>query len=101
MYEKCPVTLKMNRSILKNGEFDEGICEGIVIRYNPEEECIYLLSENRELPEYSLDAVYECRIQTETQELACLGMIKERYSNKFGKIIKYKIQNGFYKKLVN
>ena len=101
MFEKCPITLKMVRSILRDGFFDEETCHGTIIRYVPEEECIYFLSDDRALSEYSLDAVYECRITTKEKNIACLGMVKDRYQNKTGNIVKYKIQNGFYKNLVN
>jgi len=100
MYENCPVVLNMVRSILRDGYFDEDEREAKVIRYDEEEGMLYLSVESYDLPEYSLDAIYECRLKAE-EEVACLGMIKERYQNGDGYIIKYKIQNGFYKKLVN
>lgn len=100
MYEKCPVKLNMVRSILRDGIFDEDEREAEVIRYDEETELLYLSVESYDLPEYSLDAIYECRIEAE-EEVACLGVVKERYQNGDGYIIKFKIQNGFYKKLVN
>lgn len=100
MYENCPVKLNMVRSILKDGIFDEDEREAEVFRYDEGEEVLYLSVKSYDLPEYSLDAIYECRIEAE-EEMTCLGVIKERYRKESSYIIKYKIQNGFYKKLVN
>lgn len=100
MYENCPVMLNMVRSILREGYFDEDEHQAKVLRYDEAEELLYLSVESYDLPEYSLDAIYECRIESE-EEVSCLGMIKERYRSGDDHIIKYKIQNGFYKKLVN
>ncbi|MGF0031965.1 hypothetical protein ACQRBN_03210 [Bariatricus sp. SGI.154] len=101
MYEECQVTLRMERMILKDGYFDEKIHHCKIITYHPEEESIYLLSEDTELPAFSLDGIYECRIETKDGTIGCKGCIRERYWNKRGKVMKYQIKNGFYKNLVN
>ncbi|MBM6971921.1 hypothetical protein H6A17_12855 [Mordavella massiliensis] len=100
MYEKCKARLKMVRVILKDGYLDEASYSCQVIRYQKEEESIYLLTET-DLPAFSLDGIYECRIDTPDGTVACTGMILERYWNELGNVIKFRIQNGFYKNLVN
>ncbi len=40
-------------------------------------------------------------IENSEDPVICKGIIKERYWNKAGKVMKFKIQNGFYKKLLN
>ena len=87
MYEECSARLRMVRVILKDGYLDEVSHPCSVIKYRPEEECIYLLTDNK-LSSFSLT-------------LACTGMLLERYWNKSGNVIKFRIQNGFYKNLVN
>ena len=42
MYEECPALLQMTRTFLEDGEKDEIIHHCKVIRYDPEEENIYL-----------------------------------------------------------
>ena len=101
MYEKCPAELRMSRMVLKDGYFDETSHSCKIITYNPDEECIYFLSEETELPIFSLDGIYECHIETSNGNIGCNGFIEERYWNKSGKILKFQIRNGFYKKLVN
>ena len=59
---------------------------------------MYLVSEEAELTSYSLDGIYECSIENLEDPVICKGIIKERYWNKAGKVMKFKIQNGFYKK---
>lgn len=101
MYEKCQAAIRMERMVLKEGYFDEKVHDCRIITYNPEEECIYLLAEDSELPAFSLDGIYECRIETKEGTIGCKGNITERYWNKLGKVMKYQIKNGFYKNLVN
>ena len=43
MYEECPALLQMTRTFLEDGEKDEIIHHCKVIRYDPEEENIYLI----------------------------------------------------------
>ena len=47
------------------------------------------------------DSFFECSIENLEDPVICKGIIKERYWNKAGKVMKFKIQNGFYKKLLN
>ena len=86
--------LKMKKMILDGGYFNdtEYICKVANI---------YLLTGKTELPEFSLDAIYECVLDEEEQETACAGVIRERYWSKHGKVLVFHIENGFYKKNVN
>ena len=101
MYEECSADIRMTRMILKEGFFDKATYHCSIITYNPEEECIYLLSDETQLPVFSLDGIYECRIDTPKGVIGCSGTIRERYWNKVGIIVKFQIRNGFYKNLVN
>ncbi len=97
MFEDCAVRLQMIKMIRKDGTFDEVVHPCKVIRYNSEEEYIYLLSGKTELPAYSLDGVYECTIDTKDGRAVCSGTIRERYWSKMGKVIVFRVENGFYK----
>lgn len=101
MYEKCTAHLKMLRMILEDGRFEEAESTCCAITYNQEKECIYLLVEDTALPNLSLDAVYECRIDTEDEPVYCKGRIIERYCNSLGKNAVMRVRNGFYKNTVN
>lgn len=100
MYEKCTAALRMVRVILKDGYMDESAYPCSVARYLPGDEYIYLSTEE-ELQVFSLDGIYECRIDGPDGPVACTGMLIERYWNEIGNILKFRIQNGFYKNLVN
>ena len=101
MYEGCQADIRMNRMVLKEGRFDEKVHHCRIITYKPEEECIYLVAEDTEVTEFSLDGNYECRIKLSEGDTACIGSIVERYWNKAGRVLKFRIKNGFYKNLVN
>ena len=101
MYRECPAKLFMVRVILGESYFDDTVYDCKTIRYIPEKESIYLLAGKTELSVFSLDALYECSIQTEEYMLSCQGYIRERYISKLGKVIMFQIKNGFYKNPVN
>ena len=101
MIEECPAGLRMIRVILKDGLFDDLSYNCKIIRYNPEEESIYLLTGKVDLPTFSLDAVYECTISLPDGPLICSGTIRERYWSKAGRVILFRVENGFYKNNLN
>ena len=101
MYRECPAKLTMAKMFLKDGLFDESTYTCKVVRYIPEKESIYLLTGKTELPTFSLDAIYDCSIHEEDEVIKCQGVITERYSNKHGRIIVFRIKNGFYKNTIN
>lgn len=74
-----------------------GPCSGTVLRYDAKNECIYFLLKNEELTNVSLDIIYRCEIHSADEILSCTGRVKERYYHEKGKILKFEIENGFYK----
>ena len=98
MYEECPALLQMTRTFL---EKDEIIHHCKVIRYDPEEENIYLIAGKSDITSFLLDGVYRCTINSEKKEIWCQGVIRERYCNKVGKVLVFRVQNGFYEKNIN
>lgn len=101
MYEGNKAELKMMRMILDEGCFDNKEHECEIVTYKPEEEQIYFLTESEDVPAFSLDGLYECEIKTQDSIIECNGMITERYWNKLGKVLVFRIKNGFYKKVLN
>ena len=101
MYEECPALLQMTRTFLEDGEKDEIIHHCKVIRYDSEEENIYLIAGKSDITSFLLDGVYRCTISSEKKEIWCQGIIRERYCNKVGKVLVFRVQNGFYEKNIN
>ncbi len=89
--------LKMKKNLHKNAVIDQKMYFCKVLRYDAKWECIYLVLENDLLSTLSLDAIYECSIEKTGECIACTGRIRERYANEFGNILKFEIENGFYK----
>jgi len=91
------VELKMKKMLCTPESIDEKkhLCK--VLRYDVKEECIYLMLGNDLLTDISLDALYECEVEGSEGKMHCSGVVKDRYYNEFGKIIKFEIKNGFYK----
>ena len=89
--------LKMKKALCQAIEFDNRVHECALQKYDEQKECLYLVLENSELPEISLDAVYECKIYAEGSISSCTGRVKERYCGEEGKILQFEIENGFYK----
>ena len=101
MFEECPAILKMTRTILKDGCFDETAHHCKIIRYISGEERIYLLAGKADRPSFSLDGLYECTVSSKDGPVICTGTIRERYWSKAGKVIVFRIENGFYKNNLN
>ncbi len=101
MFEECAATLKMKRVILRDGLSDEMVHHCKVIRYIPDEESIYLIAGKADITTFSLDGVYECAIAREEEPVSCTGTIRERYWSKAGKVIVFRVKNGFYKNNLN
>lgn len=96
MHEKKIVKLDMIKNILsgKEKEEKEHLCR--LWRYDMKNEMLYLLLQEDDLDGILLDGIYACTIQDETPLLAT-GCVVERYSCEQGRMIKFKIKNGFYK----
>ena len=66
MYEECPALLQMTRNVIwKMEKNDEIIHHCKVIRYDPEEENIYLIAGKSDITSFLLDGVYRCTINSE------------------------------------
>lgn len=96
MYEGNPVDLQMEKSISADGIFDDTIRKCSVYKYDLEEDYMYLELKEDELTDISLDAKYRCYISTRTELLYCTGVVKERYCCEDTKLLKFRIENGFY-----
>lgn len=90
-------TLNMKKTLRVGDALDESIYSSVVLQYDEKTECIYFRLESGKLVQLSLDAIYECSIQTEKEQLQCTGRIKERYRGIEGNTFKFEIENGFYK----
>ena len=102
-FQDDTVKLKMVKTILDGGFFNDNIYLCKMIKYDKENECIYLLTGKTELYEFSLDSIYECTMIDEenNEEIKCLGRIRERYWDKKGKVLVLHVENGFYKNSLN
>lgn len=90
--------LTMRKLLCKGSDMDQKTYLCNILRYDFGKECIYLVLENSSLKEISLDAIYECVIkETESEKIMCTGRVVERFHEEAGRIIKFKIENGFYK----
>jgi len=101
MFEECAATLKMKRVILRDGQPDELVHHCKIIRYIPEKECIYLIVGKADVTSFSLDGIYECSIAAKEEPVSCSGTIRERYWSKAGRVIVFRVENGFYKNNLN
>lgn len=91
------VEIKMQKTLREGLKLDDTVYSCDFLRYDGRRECLYLLVNSAELTAFSLDAIYFCEMQSGTEILQCTGRVKERYSQKSGKILKIEIENGFYK----
>ncbi len=91
------VSLRMHRPLVSNAKSTETIYSGRILKYDENQECIYMMLNNTELTDLSLDAIYECEIQSENESIGCTGRIKERYCGEEGKTAQMQIATGFYK----
>ncbi len=99
MFENCLIEMRAVRSILKDGLVDKGTYVSLIEAYDEDQEYFLLNTDMPEVNNYSLDNVYECRISGGEEDLYCYGMVKERYWNRRGGIIRFAVQNGFYRSL--
>lgn len=89
--------LKMQKMLCADGQKVADVHECFVLQYDAEQENIYLALQNGTLTNLSLDGVYKCEIQRDEESVACTGRIQERYCSGPYKILKFRIENGFYK----
>lgn len=96
MYDGDRAIITMIQNFKEDEEKDTTIYDCTVIEYQKEKEQIHLLMNEGQLKEISLDAIYECRVQTLKGEDVCNGVVNERYISRAGKVLELQIQNGFY-----
>ena len=91
------VELKMKKMLQADGKLDdrEYICK--VLKYDKSRENFHFDLQSGMLTELSLDAIYECKITSVDTQIKCSGRIKERYRGEEGCVLKFQIENGFYK----
>lgn len=97
MRQGSKAELEMKRMLHAEDTVNAKVFRCEIFRYDAEKECIYLLLEEGELSEISLDALYECRIDEAEGKILCDGRIQERYRGEKGEILEFRIENGFYK----
>lgn len=100
MFEKCSAVLKMIGVFLEDEPLDRTEYSCTVIRYDEEQERIYLVMNGEDITRISLDAEYNCTLMAE-EELVCQGRVKERFLDKNGSQLVFNIENGFYKNNLN
>ena len=89
--------IKMKKSLLEGKLIDEKTYHCDVMRYDKEEESIYLILKDETLADISLDGIYECVIYRGSVGIKCEGRIVERYVNQDEKIVCFRVEKGFYK----
>lgn len=89
--------LKMQKVLCERHRMDENVYTCDVLRYDAQEECIVLLLKEDKLTAISLDAVYRCEVKRDGTCMWCTGRICKRYCDAQGKILKLRVENGFYK----
>lgn len=91
------VEIKMKKALCAGAKLDEHTFVCDLLRYDSKRESLYLEVGMSDLTMFSLDAIYECKLQSGSSVLECTGRIKERYCQGNKKVIKFEIENGFYK----
>lgn len=86
----------MERMMLIDGNFDEGTYRCQIVRFDPEEDRMYLELKEKNLTSLSLDAKYRCTITTRTETIHCSGAVRERFRMHDRNMICYKVENGFF-----
>ena len=89
--------LKIKKVLLSGNVPDDLVHRCSVLNLSEKEECLYLILEESELEELSLDNIYECTIKSTDAITKCTGRIKERYIGKEGKKLRIQVENGFSK----
>ena len=97
MREKKQAMLVMKKMLRAGKKVDRNAYVCSVHSYQEQTESLYLLLEEGELTDVSLDAVYECKIREQSCEIQATGRIKERYRSEQGPMMEMRVENGFYK----
>lgn len=95
--EVSKAKIKMKKSLLMSGAVDEKTYYCDIMKYDKEQESIYLILKDQSLIDISLDSIYECVIYRGNVGLKCEGRIEERYVNQDEQVVRLGIEKGFYK----
>jgi hypothetical protein len=96
MYTKRRAKLQMQKPLLGNLELDSNVYSCEVLEYDEVNANILLCLDGREIQSLILDAFYDCRILLEEKEACCTGVIRERYMDQKGYMLRLDIESGFY-----
>lgn len=91
------IQLTMDKVLKKDMELDNNAYLAEVLSYDEEEQIILLGCEREILQKVSLDARYSCTINQADFFISCTGVIRERFENEEGSVIRFYIENGMYK----
>ena len=91
------VKLIMTQPLSVGQMLDEKVYVCELVSYDRQQEMVFLILNEGELKELSLDAIYECQIFTEEAMFQCTGRIVERFHDTEGKKVNLRVKNGFYK----
>lgn len=91
------VQLTMEKVLKKDMEVDNTAYFAEVLSYHEEEQILLLGCKREVLVNISLDAKYSCTIEKSDCHLSCDGVVRERYENEEGSVIRFYIENGMYK----
>lgn len=101
VFDGCPVELWMEQTLLEDEESEERVHYCKVMGYDAVKEQLELMLRGEEVSIISLDAIYGCKIMDGESYAKCRGRVLERYLNKQGNMIRFQIEDGFYKNTVN
>ena len=91
------VKLIMTQPLSVGQMLDEKVYVCELVSYDRQQEMVFLILNEGELKELSLDAIYECQIFAEEAMFQCTGRIVERFHDAEGKKVNLRVKNGFYK----
>ncbi len=89
--------LKMQKMLYAEGQIIADTHDCLVLQYDDRQESIYLALQSGTLTNLSLDGIYRCEIHSNEENVACTGRIQERYCSGLHKVLKLRVENGFYK----
>ncbi len=93
--------IRMKKMLLAGGCFKDEVYNCEVLKYDTQEERIYLVLKDSDIEEISLDGIYQCIIYQGEHGLECEGRILERFRNHKGNILHFQVEKGFYKININ
>lgn len=89
--------LKMQKMLYAEGQIIADTHDCLVLQYDDKHENLYLALQSGTLTNLSLDGIYRCEIHSDGEAVTCTGRIQERYCSGPYKVLRFRIENGFYK----